>query len=451
MISVTFSPIAMGSRSAMLTITDNAGGSPQTVPLTGTGIAPIVTLSAMNLSFGNQNVGTTSAPQNVTLTNTGTAPLTISGISATGDFAQTNTCGTSVAAGASCTISVAFTPTAPGMRTGSVSITDNAQGSPQMIALSGTGTAPAVTLAPTSLTFGNQLLGTTSPAQTVTLTNSGTETLAINSIAISGNFLETNTCGTTVAIGASCMINVTFEPLVIHQQTGTVTITDNAFGSPQQMVPLTGTGTEVKLTPASLTFPVQLVGTTSAAKKVTLTNVGSTAFNLIGISITGADAGDFSQTNTCGPSVGAGKSCTISVTFKPTAGGTLTASVSVSDNGGGIPQTVALSGTGTIVKLSASSLNFGNVMVGKISKSQIVVLTNVGSTTLTITSIKTTGADPGDFSVSNTCGGSVRAGDTCNIVVRFIPTEMGTRTADVSITDNGGGSPQQINVSGTGT
>jgi hypothetical protein len=450
-ISVTFSPTAAGSRSAMVTITDNAGGSPQTVPLTGTGTVPIVTLSTTSLTFGNQNVGTTSAPQDVTLTNTGAAPLTISGISATGDFAQTNTCGTSVAAGASCMINVTFTPTAPGVRTGLVSITDNAQGSPQMIALTGTGTAPAVTLAPTSLTFGNQLLGTTSPAQTVTLSNSGTETLTITSIAISGDFLQTNTCGTTVAIGASCMISVTFTPLVIHQQTGAVTITDNAFGSPQQMVPLTGTGTEVKLSPRSLTFPVQLVGTTSPAKKVTLTNVGSTAFNLIGISITGPDGGDFQQTNTCGSSVGAGESCTISVTFSPTAGGTLTASVSVSDNGGGIPQTVALSGTGTDVKLSASSLNFGNVMVGKISKSQIVVLTNVGSTTLTITSIKTTGADPGDFSVSNTCGRSVAAGAACNIVVHFIPTQTGLRTAAVSITDNGGGSPQKIKLSGTGT
>jgi hypothetical protein len=417
--------------------------------------APAVTLSPGDLSFGNQPVGTTSAPQTVMLTNSGSATLTISSISVTGtnagDFSKTNTCGTTVAAGASCTISVTFTPTAPGMRTASVNITDNAQGSPQMIALSGTGTAPAVTLAPTSLTFGNQLLGTTSPAQTVTLTNSGTETLTITSIAISGSFSQTNTCGTSVAMGASCTISVTFKPLVIHKQTGAVTITDNAFGSPQQTVPLTGTGTEVKLTPTSLTFPVQLVGTTSTAKKVTLTNVGSMAFKLIGISITGADAGDFSQTNTCPASVGAGKSCTIKVKFTPTAGGMRTASVSVSDNGGGIPQTVALSATGTVVELSASSLNFGDVKVEKISQPKVVVLTNVGSTTLSITSITVTGKDNGDFSASNTCHGNVRAGGTCNIVVRFLPTQMGLRTADVSITDNGGGSPQKIKLLGTGT
>jgi hypothetical protein len=101
--------------------------------------------------------------------------------------------------------------------------------------------------------------------------------------------------------------------------------------------------------------------------------------------------------------------------------------------------------------LSASSLNFSDVKVGKISQPNIVVLTNIGSTTLTISRIKTTGTDPGDFSVSNTCGGSVRAGGTCNIIVRFIPTQTGLRTADVSITDNGGGRPQRIKLSGTGT
>jgi hypothetical protein len=417
--------------------------------------APVVTLSSTNLAFGNQNVGSMSNPMSSTLTNTGSATLDISAISITGtnagDFPMNNNCGSTLTPGASCTINVTFDPSAPGMQTASVSITDNAPGSPQMIALSGTGVAPAVTLNPTSLIFGNQLLGTTSPAQTVTLTNSGTETLTITSIAISGNFLQTNTCGTSVDVGASCTISVTFKPLVIHKQTGDVTITDNAFGSLQQTVPLTGTGTEVKLTPGNLTFPVQLVGTASTAKKVTLTNVGSTAFKLIGISITGADAGDFSQTNTCPASVGAGKSCTIKVKFTPTVGGMRTASVSVSDNGGGIPQTVALSGTGTAVKLSTNKLNFGDVKVGKISPPKVVVLTNVGSTTLTITKIAVTGKDNGDFSASNTCHGSVGAGGSCNIIVRFIPTQTGLRTADISITDNGGGSPQKISLSGTGT
>ncbi len=141
----------------------------------------------------------------------------------------------------------------------------------------------------------------------------------------------------------------------------------------------------------------------------------------------------------------------ISVKFTPSGPNERTATLSVDDNGGGSPQTVALSGTGTIVKLSADSLNFGDVIVGKISKPQIVVLTNIGSTVLTISQIAVTGKDKGDFSVGNTCQGSVDPGGSCNIVVRFIPNEKGLRTADVSITDNGGGSPQEIKLSGTGT
>jgi hypothetical protein len=179
----------------------------------------------------------------------GTATLTIASIKITGtnngDFSEINTCGTSLAAGASCTINVTFKPTKTGTRTGTLSITDNAAGSPQTVSLTGTGTAPAVTLSPTSLTFGNQKVGTSSPAQTVTLTNSGTATLTIASIKITGtnssDFSETNTCGTSLAAGASCTISVKFKPTTTGTRTGTLSVTDNAAGSPQS-VSLTGTG-----------------------------------------------------------------------------------------------------------------------------------------------------------------------------------------------------------------
>jgi len=416
---------------------------------------PVVTLSSTTLAFGDQNVGTMSSPMSSTLTNTGSAPLDISAISITGpnpgDFSETNTCGMPITPGASCSITVTFDPTAPRLREASVAITDDAAGSPQMIGLIGKGDAPAVTLQPDSLTFGTQEIGTTSTAQGVKLTNSGTESLTISSIVASGNFSQTNTCGTTVPAGASCAISVTFTPTVINQQTGNVTITDNAYDDPQQTVELTGTGTEVEFSPVSVPFAVELVGTSSAPQQLVLTNLGATALAITGITITGADAGDFAQTNTCGPSIGPGGNCTINVTFTPTAINTRTAQISVSDNGGGSPQTVSLKGTGTEVKLSAGTLSFGDVMVGQISQPMIATLTNIGSTTLTITNITITGKDSGDFSVNDTCHGSVRPGATCNIIVRFVPTQMGTRTADVSITDNGGGSPQLIPLKGTGT
>ena len=105
-INITFTPTATGNRTGTLTINDNAAGSPHTVALSGTGTVPIANLSPTSLSFGNQLVGTISAPQPVALSNSGSAPLTINSITASGDFAQTNDCGSSLAAGASCTINV---------------------------------------------------------------------------------------------------------------------------------------------------------------------------------------------------------------------------------------------------------------------------------------------------------------------------------------------------------
>src|SRR5947209_2635523 len=185
--------------------------------LSGNGTAPGVGLAPTSLDFGNQLLATTSAPMTVTLTNTGTAALTRSEERRAGDVAATSTgasaCHKSpatLAAGATCTINVTFTPTASGARTGTLSLADNAGGSPQIMTLSGNGTAPGVGLAPTSLGFGNQPLATTSTPMTVTLTNTGTAALTINSFAASGDFAATSTgasaCPTspaTLAAGAN--------------------------------------------------------------------------------------------------------------------------------------------------------------------------------------------------------------------------------------------------------
>ena len=355
-ISVTFTPVASGSRTASVSITDNASGSPQTVSFSGTGTAAVVSLSPTSLAFGNQAVDMTSATQTVTLSNTGNAALSITSLALTGtnasDFAQTNTCGSSVAAGSNCTISVTFTPAASGSRTASVSVTDNASGSPQTVSLSGTGTAALVSLSPTSLAFGNQSVGTPSTAQTVTLSNTGNATLSITSLALTGtnasDFAQTTTCGSSVAAGAHCTISVTFKPSASGSRTASVSITDNASGSPQT-VSLSGTGTAalVSLSPTSLAFGNQPVEMTSTAQAVTLSNTGSTALSITSLALTGTNASDFEQSNTCGSSLAAGANCTIAVMFTPSVAGTEAASLSIADNSSGSPQTVSLSGAGT--------------------------------------------------------------------------------------------------------
>ena len=209
--------------------------------------APSVSLLPTSLTFGNQTVGTTSATQFSTLTNTGNASLTINNLQISGDFvfAGTGNCSGSVAAGASCTISVKFTPATTGTRTGTVTITDNASNSPQTIPLTGSGVSSSgsttVSVSPASLSFGRVKVGHVSASQTVTVTNTGSASVSLGGVAASGQFAETNNCGSSLAVGAGCAINASFAPTSSGTQSGTLTISDNASGSPQT-VSLTGRG-----------------------------------------------------------------------------------------------------------------------------------------------------------------------------------------------------------------
>jgi len=203
-----------------------------------------------------------------------------------------------------------------------------------------------VELSTTSLSFPRQLVGTSSTPETVTLTNRGPITLAILSIQASGDFLQMNTCGSTLVVGATCTIGVSFKPGQRGTRTGTLTITDNATDSPQT-VSLTGVGTVVELSPAVLNFGPKEVGTTTQPRIVTVTNTGSTTLSISGIGIGGRDFGDFSEVSACGSSLPAGASCTIKVRFSPKAQGQRQASLDITDNGGGGSQEVRLGGTGT--------------------------------------------------------------------------------------------------------
>jgi hypothetical protein len=174
------------------------------------------------------------------LADLGSAPLTISSISTVGDFRESDTCGNAIAAAASCTMSVVFTPSVSGERTGSIAIADSSAGSPHMIALTGSGAVPGVTLSPASLSFPNQAVGSASPPQTVTLTNDGSGDLLVDRISTTGDFSQTNTCGTDVpsapnptASNNVCTISIIFAPTAVGARTGTLSIADNALGSPQ--------------------------------------------------------------------------------------------------------------------------------------------------------------------------------------------------------------------------
>jgi Bacterial Ig-like domain (group 2)/IPT/TIG domain/Abnormal spindle-like microcephaly-assoc'd, ASPM-SPD-2-Hydin/Galactose oxidase, central domain len=379
-------------------------------------IAHLPTNSAIEPSFGSQAVSTTSAAKTVTLKNGQSVILTISSISVSGDYSQTNTCGTSLAAGANCSISVVFTPTILGSDDSSLTITDSASNSPQTVSLTGKGVAQAAA-APATLSFGNQADGTSSAAKTVTLTNNLGTALAISSIAVSGDYSQTNTCGTSLAAGANCSISVVFTPTILGSDDSSLTITDSASNSPQT-VSLTGNGViPVKVTPTSLGFGDEAVTATSSAKTVTVSNKQPTAVTITSITTPAA----YAQTNTCGTLLAAEGACTVSVTFSPTTTGSQPGTLTVTDNASNSPQTVTLSGAGTALP-TITGLSTTSGIVG---------------TTVTVTG---TGFDGSQGSSTVTFDG-VTATPTswaAKSIVVTVPTAA--TTGSVVVTVNGGSS-----------
>jgi uncharacterized protein YhjY with autotransporter beta-barrel domain len=456
-ITAVFSPTAAVARSGTITITDNAGGSPRAISLTGTGTAApvaIATLSKTSIAFTATTIGVTN-PQTFTLQNTGTADLVISGIAASGtDFTQTNNCPAALAPTLTCTITVVFKPTAAVARTGAITITDNAGGSPRQITLAGTGTAvpvPVVTLSATNIAYPNVTVGS-SNTQTVAVQNTGTANLVISSIAITGtDFTQTNNCPAAVTPTNSCTITAVFSPTAAVARSGTITITDNAGGSPRA-ISLTGTGTAVPVPVATLSstnvaFPSTTVNG-SNTQTITVQNTGTASLVISGVAITGTD---FTQTNNCPAAVTPTNSCTITAVFSPTAAVARSGTITITDNAGGSPRQITLTGTGTavpvpVVTLSATNIAYPNVTVGG-SNTQTVTVQNTGTANLVISGVAITGTD---FTQTNNCTAAVTPTNSCTITAVFSPTAAVARSGTITITDNAGGSPRQITLTGTG-
>jgi hypothetical protein len=350
--TVTFNPNPIGgagSRAGTITLEDNATSPTQIIHLSGSAVKPPgVLLLPTSLSFGKQLSGTTSAPQVVTLSNSGGFLLAITSIRISESFAQTNDCGNSLGPGGSCTISVTFSPATSGPITGTLTINDDASDTPQSVSLGGAGTAPVVSLSPTSLTFNNQPVNSSSSIQSIGLSNTGTAALTVGSVVIgganSGDFSLNQNCGSSVAASASCTINVTFTPTGAGLRVGTITITDNAQGSPHT-IPVSGTGILtpiVSVSPTTLTFASQKLMVQSPPQTVTVTNTGTAALTITNSAATG----DFAQTNNCPASLGPKAQCVITVTFTPKAVGNQYGSVTLTDNASDSPQTILLSGVG---------------------------------------------------------------------------------------------------------
>ncbi len=425
-------------------------------------IRGITAFAALNTSVGSAtfpltSVGSVSAPETVTLSAVG--PLTISSVSVTGPFSETDDCPASLANGAVCSMYIYFVPTASGSAAGSVTVNTNGFfNTASMIALTGTATSISVTGAP--LNFANQLVKTTSAAQTVTVKNTGTAAITMNGITLNETTdyaISANTCpasGSKLNGGASCTISVTFTPTTTGLKKGSVIINDTDPTTPQ-LVGVSGTGiSNVALSPTSVTFATTAVGVTSGSTKVTLTNNTGVSITLgnPAVTVTGPFAN--ASGTTCTNSLVLVKlaTCFVNVSFKPTVVGFVSGLLSIADTDVTSPQTVALQGTGTGIKFSSTSINFGTVSKGTTVSSTITVY-NVGTTTLTLRGadiVGTNSADFGSTSGNPPCSGTLLAGANCTFSLTFDPSIVGSESATYKLFDNSPGSPQTISVKGTG-
>ena len=408
---------------------------------------PAVVLSANSLTFAAQPVGTQSAAQTVTVTSSGNAPVIFGKLVVTGDFTETDTCaGTTLAVGMACTVNVVFAPGATGARSGLLTIYADVSGGQATVSLTGTGSAPAsVVLTPSSVTFGATTVGQTSAAIGVSVANTGGTATTINSITAGGDFAVSSTaCGMTLPAQNACQVNVTFTPTASGTRTGTLTVVDSVG---TQTATLTGTGQAPPtdtLTPASLSFAQQAIGTASVAQMVMLANAGDQALTLVSASM----SGDFSAVNGCGAIVAAHTTCAVSVEFVPTATGTRTGVLTVSD--AYRTQTVPLTGVGVApagVSLTPVMVSFGAFGVGLVSPVQAVTLTNNGGLALSVTGV---GVSAGFALVANGCGSTLAAGAACVLQVAFAPVAAGATNGSLVLTDNAGPGSQTVSLTGTG-
>jgi len=309
---------------------------------------------------------------------------------------------------------------------------------------------PAMTYLPASLNFGTVVGGTTSPEQSVTLAPLTNAAASLSSITASGDFslvTTTTSCPYTGGqLSGTCTVDVTFSPTATGTRTGAVTITYTGAGSPET-VALNGNGviSAADLSPKSLSFSGQDVGSSSAPQAVTLSNPTSLPLNVSNVTVSSG----WTQSNSCLPTIAGNASCTITVTFQPTVYGPQTGTLTLTDYASNSPQTVLLSGTALapVVNLSATSLTFAAQTVSIESSPQTITLTNTGNGALTPLKITRNG----NFAETNDCAGSVAAGASCTIKVTFSPAGAGTLTGTLTLTDNASDSPQTVQLSGTGT
>jgi len=454
LVGLTFQPTVGGAAAATLSITSNDPANPtMSVALGGTGsTATFGQLQAnpASLSFGSVSSGG-NATQQVILSNTGTIPVQISNIAASGAGFSVNgiTAPFTLNAAATATLNVVFAPTTASSASGSVTVTSNATNSPLTVSLTGTGAQPGLSITPASFGFGSVVDGQTK-SQNFTLTNTGTSSLAISQLTISGAGYSISGLVTpsTIAAGASATFNAVFAPTTAGSLPGAITITSNAPGSPST-VALSGTGlggtAALSANPTSLAFGSVNSGTTSS-KSVILTNSGTANVTISQVTVNAKDVTTSGVTTPV--TLAPGQSQTMNVAFNPTAAETVSGNITIT-NSLGTNTVVAVSGTGlqAAINLTPSSANFGSVTVGA-ANSQTIQVSNTGNAVLTITQASVAGT--GFSTTGLALPLSINPGQSSTFNAQYQPAAAGSGSGSVTIVSNAATSPNVIALTGTG-
>lgn len=386
-IGVLFTPTAVGQQTGTLTISDAL--RTQTIALSGIGLQPpTLSASPSSLSFPAQQVGAASAPSLLTITNTGGAPLAnagfqVTGVSTASFSVGTATCGAVLNNGNSCTAQVVFTPAIAGNNTAMLIVSSSTLGvKPLQVALSGTGQVAGINVSPAQMTFTVPALGQTSPAQTLTITN--TASTSASGVALSANSpfnVAQSSCGASLAAGSSCSAGVVFTPTANGSVSGSLTVASSLNAANVLLTGIGGAAGSVQLHPSVLNFATTGVGAASSVQTVTMTNTGPVAFADLALN---ASNGFQLSGGTCTAALAPGASCTVGIAFAPTSAGQQTGILTVTGSALPVSPQAVLSGMGFDFAVSVLGLSSQTVSSG-LTANYTLVLTALGGSTGTFT------------------------------------------------------------------
>lgn len=474
---LSFTPSALGTRSAQLSVVHNGAAGVSTLALTGTGTgtSPVITLAPPALSF-SQTLGSGSDPLRVLIGNTGTGPLRLSALRVSGanaaEFSVADGAGcsasTTLASGESCGVDLRFTPAAQAARSATLVVEHNALGGSSSVVLSGWGNTtpqPGVMLDTNRLDLGSQVVASPGTPRSLTLSNNGQAELRFTAIGVRGSqaseFSAAGSCavGVPVAAKGSCTIAVSLTPADLGPRSATLEVASNAPAGTVSIT-LAGLGVPVPaplvgLSQAALGFGTVALGGASAARTIVLSNPGNAALQLAGLRTSSTD---FGLTHDCPASLAAGGICSLSVVFTPSSANVSEVLV-ITSNAASSPNNIVLTGLGTNTPLAVldwaeggAPIAFGNAAVGAATPQVTRTLVNRGPGSASLTTLAITGSDAGSFVLgggSCSAGLSLAANASCTLALRFAPAAAGARSAVLQV-GTSASNPPELPLSGTG-